>query len=168
MSKKHNDHETPKVTVDIIIEILDWRPFQLTSTQLMSDSPAKKDGIVLVSRKHTPLGWALPGGFVDVGETGMQAAAREALEETGLRVSGLKQFHTYTHPLRDPRQHNVTIVYIAQALGIPQAADDAQDAIVVSPDSMGSKVISELCFDHSQIITDYLNFKRTGKRPTRE
>ena len=148
---------TPKVTVDIIIEIQDWWP---NNDELVN-------GIVLVERKNPPLGYALPGGFVDVGERCIEAAAREALEETGLRVTQLLQFHTYTSPDRDVRDHGISVVYIGKAIGAPKGADDAEDAFIVNPENM-KWILEKLCFDHRQIITDYLVFKRTGVRPTNE
>jgi ADP-ribose pyrophosphatase YjhB (NUDIX family) len=100
--------KTPRITVDIIIEL--------------------DEGIVLIERKNPPHGWALPGGFVDYGESLEAAATREAKEETGLEVELLRQFHTYSDPGRDPRGHTVSTVFVARASGVPQAADDAQAA----------------------------------------
>lgn len=143
---KHSQHETPKVTVDIIIET--------------------EGGIVMISRKNEPFGWALPGGFVDIGEKTIDAAAREALEETGLIVDNLLQFHTYSDPARDPRGHGITIVYIGRAQGMPVAADDAKQAMVVrTQDELDALTV---CFDHREIIEDYTIFQNTGRRPTRE
>ena len=142
-------HDSPKVTVDIIIEV--------------------DGGIVLISRKNEPLGWALPGGFVDIGETTMNAAIREAEEETGLKITNPIQFHTYSDPARDLRGHVITVVYIAQATGMPVAADDAKEAVVVDPcDSITLDSDMTLCFDHADIIYDYLNFRNDGRLPTRE
>jgi len=149
MNYKHDSHVTPKVTVDIIIEV--------------------DGGIVLISRVNEPLGWALPGGFVDIGETTIAAAAREALEETTLEVTDLVQFHTYSDPARDPRGHGITIAYIAKAKGCPVAADDAKEAIVLNPaEIIAANSEWNLCFDHREIILDYVIFKDTGERPTRE
>jgi len=108
-------------------------------------------GIVLVKRRYPPLGWALPGGFVDAGETLEAAAAREALEETGLRVRLVRQFHTYSDPARDPRRHTISTVFLADAAGEPQGGDDAAEARVFPPGALPS-----LVFDHAQIIADYL------------
>ena len=108
-------------------------------------------GIVLVSRRNPPLGWALPGGFVDAGETLEAAAEREALEETGLAVRLVRQFHTYSDPARDPRRHTISTVFVADAEGVPVAGDDAAEARVFAPSQLPT-----LVFDHAQIIADYL------------
>lgn len=170
----HINRETPKVTVDIIIECLDWngnRKPSAVGTQgawvTMEETHVVIPGIVLIERMNAPQGFALPGGFVDVGERGIDAAAREALEETTLQVSNLKQFHTYTSPGRDPRGHGITIVYIGQAIGQPNGEDDAKQAFIADPINLGN-MAQKLCFDHAQIITDYINFKMTGERPVTE
>ena len=108
-------------------------------------------GIVLVKRKYPPPGWALPGGFVDVGETLEAAAAREALEETGLVVRLGRQFHTYSNPARDPRQHTISTVFLADADGEPRGGDDAAEARVFP-----ARELPPLAFDHAQILADYL------------
>ncbi|PIE57109.1 MAG: NUDIX hydrolase [Desulfobulbus propionicus] len=136
-------YRNPCPTIDLLIEI--------------------DGGIVLIKRRNPPLGWALPGGFVDYGESYETAARREALEETGLSVRLLSQFHTYSSPDRDPRQHTASTIYIATASGTPQAADDALEARIFTADNL-----PELVFDHARIITDYFHFKRTGERPTPE
>jgi 8-oxo-dGTP diphosphatase len=138
----------PALTVDIIIEI-------------------EGRGIVLVSRKNPPHGWALPGGFVDLGESTMAAAIRESAEETCLDIFDVVQFHTYSDPERDPRGHAVSVVYIAKAVGEPRAADDAKKVVIASLKNEG-EFRKILCFDHGQIVEDYLHFKKTGERPTRE
>jgi ADP-ribose pyrophosphatase YjhB (NUDIX family) len=120
----------PVPTVDIIIEI--------------------GDEIVLIKRKNPPYGWALPGGFVDYGESYENAALREALEETGLAVQNLTQFHTYSDPGRDPRQHTAATVFIGQAHNNPTAGDDAAEAGLFSEHNL-----PELVFDHAQILADY-------------
>ena len=107
-------------------------------------------GFVLVKRKNPPLGWALPGGFVDAGETLEAAAAREALEETGLAVRLERQFHTYSDPARDPRRHTLSTVFLADAEGEPRGGDDAAEARVFPLDAL-----PELVFDHAQIVADY-------------
>ena len=132
-------YRNPVPTVDIIIEI------------------AGK--IVLIERKNPPHGWALPGGFVDYGESFEDAAAREALEETGLRVTGLKQFHTYSRPDRDPRLHTASTVYTAQAMGAPQAGDDASGAALFTENDLPSFAF----FDHTEILADYYAAKKAGK-----
>lgn len=111
-------------------------------------------GIVLVKRKNPPIGWALPGGFVDYGESLEAAAIREAKEETGLKIKLIRQFHTYSDPGRDPRHHTITTVYIAKGKGNLKAGDDAKDAGVFQKDNLPSP----LMFDHKKILNDY--FKR--------
>ena len=126
------EYKNPFPTVDIIIRI------------------AGK--IVLVERRNPPHGWALPGGFVDYGESLEQAAAREALEETGLMLKNLRQFRAYSAPDRDPRFHTVSMVFIADAEGDPQGGDDALRARVFSLEALPAP----LCFDHAKILADYL------------
>ncbi len=128
------DFKNPVPTVDIIIELA--------------------DGIVLIERKNPPFGWALPGGFVDYGESFEVAAVREALEETGLAVTLTKQFHTYSDPSRDSRQHTASTVFIGTAQGRPQGGDDAARAEVFTKDNL-----PELVFDHAKILADYFSYK---------
>jgi len=132
-------YRNPIPTVDIIIEI--------------------EDRIVLIVRKNEPKGWALPGGFVDYGERLEDAAIREAFEETSIRISGLQLLGCYSDPARDSRQHNISTVYIAKGSGMPQAGDDAASASLFQPD----KLPQNLCFDHDQIIRDYLEKKATSQ-----
>ncbi|HOF14284.1 MAG TPA: NUDIX hydrolase, partial [Spirochaetota bacterium] len=106
-----------------------------------------------IKRKNPPYGWALPGGFVDYGETLEQAAIREAKEETSLDVILLRQFHTYSDPARDPRQHTITTVYIARAKGKPEANDDAREVKIFNI----CNVPATMAFDHAQILEDYKN-----------
>jgi ADP-ribose pyrophosphatase YjhB (NUDIX family) len=108
-------------------------------------------GLVLIERANPPPGWALPGGFVDYGESLEDAAVREAREETGLDVTLLRQFHTYSAPDRDPRQHTISTVFVASASGTPRAGDDARQARAFPPDRL-----PPLAFDHDHIIQDYL------------
>ena len=108
-------------------------------------------GLVLVKRKYPPLGWSLPGGFIDWGESPEQAAVREAREETGLEIEQLRQFHTYGDPARDPRFHTITTVYAARAAGEPRGADDAAEARIFP----WGDLPSDLTFDHRRIIADY-------------
>jgi len=108
-------------------------------------------GIVLIERKNPPPGWALPGGFVDYGESLETAAVREALEETSLEVELTGQFHTYSDPARDPRQHTISTVFTALGRGIMKAGDDAGKALVYGSDNLPEKI----AFDHRQIIKDY-------------
>lgn len=135
---------TPLLTVDIIIE--------------MTDRPGRP--IVLIERRNPPHGWALPGGFVDVGETLQLAAVREAREETSLDVQITKLLGNYSDPGRDPRFHTVSAVYIATAQGEARAADDAANLGLFAPSECPA-----LAFDHEQIIADYLRYLKTGAAP---
>jgi 8-oxo-dGTP diphosphatase len=114
------------------------------------------EGIVLIERKNPPPGWALPGGFVDYGESFEEAAVREAQEETGLRVKLARQFHTYSDPGRDPRQHTATTVFIATAEGTPIGADDAARAEIFTKNNL-----PPLAFDHARILADYFRMKES-------
>lgn len=137
--------KTPLVAVDIVIELI--------------DRPGRP--IVLIERKHEPLGWALPGGFVDVGEQAEQAAVREAAEETNLRVQLEVLLGVYSNPDRDPRGHSVGIVYVASAQGDPRAMDDAAALEVFDP----NEAPKQLAFDHAQILRDYIRYRETGRTP---
>ena len=112
-----------------------------------------RQGIVLIKRKYPPYGWALPGGFVDYGESLEQAAVREAKEETSLDIQLQCQMHTYSDPKRDPRKHTISTVFIARAKGNPVARDDAQEIKVFSEEELNFP----LAFDHKKILTDYFN-----------
>lgn len=136
------EHRNPLLTVDIIIEC--------------------RDGIVLIERKNPPWGWALPGGFVDYGESLEAAAVREAREETSLEIYLKEQMHTYSDPSRDPRHHTVSTVFIAMAEGTPLARDDAKNADVFKPDTLPSPIV----FDHMQILSDYFAYKKGTARAT--
>lgn len=126
-------HTGPSLTVDIIIRMGD------------------PEHVVLVKRNNPPHGWALPGGFVDAGETVEHAAVREALEETQLQVTLDRQFHVYSDPLRDPRQHTVSVVFLGTAEGTPVGADDAAEAATFARQSLPSPLV----FDHGRILEDY-------------
>jgi ADP-ribose pyrophosphatase YjhB (NUDIX family) len=118
-------------------------------------------GIVLILRRNEPRQWAIPGGFCDYGESLEEAAVREAREETGLEVELVEQFHTYSDPRRDPRQHNITTVYLARSTGGRlQAQDDAKEIGVFSENELPP----ELAFDHDRILRDYFIYKKTGQR----
>ena len=123
----------PYVTVDAIIEL--------------------PEGIVIIQRSNPPFGWALPGGFVDYGESLEDAVKREAKEETNLDLTEIKQFHTYSNPQRDPRFHTIGTVFIAKAKGKPQAGDDAAGLKVVPLNEIKGL---DFAFDHKEIIEDYL------------
>jgi uncharacterized protein len=119
------------------------------------------DTVVLVRRRNPPLGWAIPGGFIEVGETAEQAAAREAFEETGLDVELVELFHVYSDPQRDPRQHTLSVVFIARADGEPVGGDDVAEARGFSEFDLPS----EIAFDHLRILADYFHYRRSGMRP---
>ena len=118
-------------------------------------------GIVLIERKNNPPGWALPGGFVEIGESAEEAASREAKEETSLDVSLTEQFHVYSRPGRDPRFHTATVVFIGDGTGTLRGEDDAKQARVFREEDLPDSV----AFDHREILADYFEFLRTGKRP---
>lgn len=114
-------------------------------------------GIVLIKRKNPPYGWALPGGFIDYGESAEHAAVREAGEETSLEVSGLKLFGVYSGPDRDPRHHTITVVFSARADGEPRAADDAEDVGVFTREDLPTPI----AFDHATILRDYFESRKS-------
>ena len=138
-------YRNPAPTVDIIIEL--------------SDRPQRP--IILIERKNPPHGWAIPGGFVDYGESVEKAARREALEETSLEVELVEQFHVYSDPKRDPRQHTISVVFIGTATGEPKAADDAKAVGIFEL----WEIPETLCFDHDQILKDYWMYRNYAIRP---
>ena len=138
-------YRNPAPTVDIIIELVDRR-----------DRP-----IILIERENPPLGWAIPGGFIDYGEAAETAAIREAEEEISLNVELVEQFLVYSHPDRDPRQHTMSVVFIATAKVEPKAADDAKNVGIFAP----WDIPENLCFDHDKILKDYFHYRHYGIRP---
>ena len=135
------EFRNPLLTVDIIVEV--------------------NGGIVLIERNNIPHGWAIPGGFVDYGESIETAALREAKEEISLDVVLTEQFYTYSDPRRDARHHTVSTVFIATAEGTPRGADDAKLARTFHENDLPAPIV----FDHGQILRDYFTFKKTGRRP---
>jgi 8-oxo-dGTP diphosphatase len=119
------------------------------------------DRIILIERKNFPFGWALPGGFVEFGETVELAAIREAKEETSLDVELRALLGVYSRPERDPRGQTITVVYVGRASGMPNAQDDAKGIALFPPDQPPAP----LAFDHAAILADYLRFLREGKFP---
>ena len=140
------NYRNPAPTVDIIIELI--------------DKPNRP--IVLIERKNEPYGWAIPGGFVDYGESIETAAIREAQEEVSLEVQLIEQFYVYSDPKRDLRQHTLAIVFIATAQGEPVAADDAKNLGIFHQ----WELPKQLCFDHDRIMQDYWNYRNYGRRPS--
>lgn len=138
-------YRNPVPTVDIIIELVD-RPHR---------------PIILIERQNPPFGWAIPGGFVDYGESIETAAIREAKEEIGLQVELIDQFHAYSDPNRDPRQHTISVVFIASGKDKPQAADDAKTLGIFQ----AWEIPDNLCFDHDKILRDYWHYRHYGIRP---
>lgn len=137
-----NEFRNPAPTVDILIEV--------------------GGQLVWIERKNPPHGWALPGGFIDYGESAEAAARREAREETGLDVELQELLYVYSRPDRDPRQHNLSVVFTATSSDIPVAGDDAKYAKLFDLDAPPSPIV----FDHREIFEDYLLFEKTGQRPT--
>lgn len=133
------DH--PRPTVDVIIEVT--------------------GGIVLIRRRRPPEGWAIPGGFVDVGECVEDAARREMREETSLDVELLALLGVYSDPARDPRGHTISTVFVGRVAGTPRAADDAAEIDVFDEQHLPAP----LAFDHARILGDYFRYRRTGDRP---
>ncbi len=129
-------YRNPVPTVDVIIEC---------------ETPDGGRGILLIERANEPKGWAIPGGYVDYGETFEEAARREAREETGLDVELVRQFHAYSDPERDPRQHNVSVVFLARAKGAPRAGSDAARVDLFTEATLPAN----LAFDHAAILADY-------------
>jgi len=136
-------YRNPYPTADIIIELR------------RNDG---RRGIILIERRNPPFGWALPGGFVDYGESLEEAAVREAREETSLDITLLAQLHTYSAPDRDPRKHTITTVFVARAEGTPRADDDARHLGVFTEE----EIDFPLAFDHRQILCEYFSRRKKG------
>jgi 8-oxo-dGTP diphosphatase len=137
--------KTPELTVDAIIELDDG-------------------SVVLVERRNFPAGWAIPGGFVDPGESPADAVRREALEETSLEVTVREIFHVYGKPWRDPRGDTVSIVYHCTASGEPRGGDDARTAGSFREEALPERI----AFDHRTVLSHFFHWKRTGERPSVE
>ena len=127
-------YQNPSPTVDILIEV-------------------EPNTVVLIRRRNPPHGWAIPGGFVDYGESLEHAAVREAKEETGLDVTLVRQFHTYSDPRRDPRKHTISTVFLASAAGEPRGDDDALEARIFPMNALPEPLV----FDHASILEDWSN-----------
>jgi 8-oxo-dGTP diphosphatase len=149
MTSAQDMPRNPRPTVDAIIELGD-------------DGDRR---IVLIERKYPPHGWALPGGFIDYGESAADAAVREAKEETSLDVELVELFHVYSNPNRDPRLHTISVIYLARPIGpgaeaALRGADDAARAELFDPADL-----PPTCFDHGTILEDYRRYRATGRRP---
>ncbi len=136
----NNKYRNPVPTVDAIIEY--------------------QGGIVLIERKNPPFGWAIPGGFVEYGESLEVAAKREAKEETNLDIDNLVQFHTYSEPGRDPRVHTISTVYVTRGRGELKASSDAQSVSVFHANDLPSNI----AFDHRNILKDYFKWKQENPK----
>ena len=134
---------TPLLAADALIELID-----------VAGRP-----IVLIERKNPPYGWAIPGGFVDIGESVETTAVREALEEVSLQVTLRALLGIYSGPQRDPRGHTVTAIYIAEASGKPVAADDAKSVGIFTLEQLPAP----LAFDHAMVLQDYRRYRESGE-----
>jgi 8-oxo-dGTP diphosphatase len=143
--RKLDRFDQPRLTVDAVVE-------------------NDRGEVLLVERRGEPPGWALPGGFVDPGETVEEAAIRELREETALRARALIQFHVYSDPARDPRHPTVTVVFLVRAEGAPRGGDDAADARFFPPGALPSLI----AFDHREILGDVGRWRAQGVRPGEE
>ncbi len=132
------DLRTPFVAVDAIIQVFDGERFR---------------GVVLIERKYPPYGFALPGGFVEYGESAEEAVVREVKEETGLEVKNVRQFHVYSDPSRDPRRHTLSVVFTCEAEGEPIGRDDARRAYVFKLEELP---LDKMAFDHKKILLDFI------------
>ena len=152
------------MNLSILKEIFNWvlervlsnkYPFPTVDAVIRYYKNNKFQGIVLVERRFPPFGWAFPGGFVEHNETLEIAVKREAEEETGLKITDLKQFHTYSEPKRDPRIHTISTVFLCKANGTIKHGSDAKNAKVFQLNQL-----PKICFDHKKIILD---IKKSGK-----
>lgn len=139
-------YRNPSLSTDIIIRLVDHEILE---------------NIVLIERRNPPYGWAIPGGFVDYGESVEHAAVREAFEETGLHVDLRGLLYVYSDPKRDPRQHVASAVFFAVASGRPVAGDDAKSVKVVD---IWTGVPDLIC-DHGRVVADYRNWLTYGRYP---
>jgi 8-oxo-dGTP diphosphatase len=130
--------KTPYLAVDGVVRLWEGERFK---------------GIVLVERRYEPLGYALPGGFVEVGETVEKAVLREVKEETGLDAQIVKLLGVYSEPNRDPRFHVVSVVFVLDAYGEPKGGDDAKKAVVFPLEDLP---FDKIVFDHAKILKDFL------------
>jgi len=130
--------KTPYLAVDGVVRLWEGERFK---------------GIVLIERRYEPLGYALPGGFVEVGETVEEAVLREVKEETGLDAQIVKLLGVYSEPNRDPRFHVVSVVFVLDAYGEPKGGDDAKKAVVFPIEDLP---FDKIVFDHAKILKDYL------------
>ncbi|MDD3925851.1 MAG: NUDIX hydrolase [bacterium] len=133
--------------------MLDRQRNPYPTVDVIITSKAHPHAVVMVRRKYPPEGWALPGGFIDWGESAEAAAVREMKEETGLDLKDLKQFHVYSDPARDPRGHTISTVFTATTDGEPAGGDDAAEAVWVNLDNLPP----DIAFDHRRIIEDWLD-----------
>lgn len=142
-----------------VTEVLQNGPFSTVDALIEISLSQGKEGIVIIKRSNPPFGWALPGGFVDYGESLEEAVVREAKEETGVELLNLRQFHTYSDPRRDPRFHTIGTVFTAKAKGELKAGDDAASLKTVALSEIDKL---DFAFDHKRIIQDYLKYKKGG------
>jgi O-acetyl-ADP-ribose deacetylase (regulator of RNase III)/ADP-ribose pyrophosphatase YjhB (NUDIX family) len=142
-------------------EELQWGPF--LTVDAIIEMP--DDSIIVIKRSNPPFGLALPGGFVDYGESLEDAVVREAFEETGMRLSRIRQMHTYSNPARDARFHTVCTVFVAQGVGVPQAGDDAAELLVMKLADAPKQVFA---FDHATVISDYCAWRKGNDPFTRD
>ena len=137
--------KTPLLATDVIVRLWEGDTFK---------------GIVLIERMYPPLGLAIPGGFVEVGERVEEAAVREMKEEIGLDVELAGLLGIYSDPRRDPRAHVVSVVWVGDACGEPKAGSDAKKVKVYRLEEIP---FDKLVFDHAEIIRDFLRCGSIGR-----